>query len=376
MATSASSSSPLLANQGNNSGLAISLHPLPILSISEHYTRDFSAKGSTCKVIGGLLGTQSGREVSITNSFELALKITANTSDVDMEEERKENAYDLDKDFLETRREQFKQVFPTLDLIGWYSIGPEPTRADIHIQHEFASVIETPIFLQLSPSESETSPSRTNGEIPVRIFQSALGANDDLVDETSNANGIKFVELKYAVETGEAERIAVDGAAKAGGEEDGSGGSARKWSSQACLQCAQLRRRRPVVTSLTTQRNAVAMLYERMQILLKYIAGVINSTAQPDHSILRQVSAIVSTLPVMTESGFREEFLTEYSDVQLTSYLANMTKTLATLNDLTDRFNAVHHKEANPNGRGGNMDFSNFMGSMGINPVQERKHRR
>ena len=31
-----------------------------------------------------------------------------------------------------------------------------------------------------------------------------------------------------------------------------------------------------VVTSLTTQRNAVAMLYERMQVLLKYIAGVIN----------------------------------------------------------------------------------------------------
>lgn len=36
----------------------------------------------------------------------------------------------------------------------------------------------------------------------------------------------KFIELKYSVETGEAERIAVDGAAKAGGD-DGVGGSAR-----------------------------------------------------------------------------------------------------------------------------------------------------
>lgn len=91
---------------------------------------------------------------------------------------------------------------------------------------QFATVIETPIFLQLSPNESENSPSRTNGEIPVRIFESALGANDDLGGETGTSNGFKFVELKYTVETGEAERIAIDGAAKAGGAENGSGGSA------------------------------------------------------------------------------------------------------------------------------------------------------
>jgi hypothetical protein len=98
------------------------------------------------------------------------------------------------------------------------------------IGRQFTTIIETPIFLQLSAHESETSPSRTNGEIPVRIFESALGANDDLNigDENGKANGFKFVELKYTVETGEAERIAVDGAAKAG-EEDGSGGSACEW---------------------------------------------------------------------------------------------------------------------------------------------------
>jgi hypothetical protein len=56
----------------------------------------------------------------------------------------------------------------------------------------------------------------------------------------------------------------------------------------------------------------------------------------------------------MTETGFQDEFFTvrlsseesrtqadimaclqEYSDVQLTSYLANMTKSLATLNDVS-----------------------------------------
>jgi hypothetical protein len=51
-----------------------------------------------------------------------------------------------------------------------------------------------------------------------------LNIGDDAVTAT---RGFQFIELKYTVETGEAERIAVDGAAKAG-DEDGSGGSARK----------------------------------------------------------------------------------------------------------------------------------------------------
>ncbi|KAJ9106268.1 hypothetical protein QFC21_001413 [Naganishia friedmannii] len=330
-------STSLVVNASNNSGLTISLHPLPILSISEHYTRDTLVKGPSCKVVGVLLGTQSGRELAITNSFEIALLERGSSGDVDMDTEQsgKGRAYDVDREFLEERREQFKQVFPTLDLLGWYTIGPEPTDVDSHIHQQFTSIIETPIFLQLSPNEPETSPSRTNGEIPVRIFESALGVNEDTApdEKIGKSTGNKFIELKYSVETGEAERIAVDGAAKAGGD-DGVGGSA-------------------LVTSLTSQRNAVTMLHERMRVLLAYVVGVINGTAQVEHSVLRQISAIVATLPVMTESGFKDEFLTEYSDVQLTTYLATLTKSLATLNDLTDRFNAVYQKDEGSSAKGG-----------------------
>ncbi|KAJ9109903.1 hypothetical protein QFC19_001883 [Naganishia cerealis] len=126
----------------------------------------------------------SGRELAITNSFEIAFMERGNVGDVDMDTERSEKGgvFDVDREFLETRREQY----------------------------------------------------RTNAK----------------------STRSKFIELKYSVETGEAERIAVDGAAKAGGD-DGVGGSA-------------------LVISLTTQRNAVAMLHERMRVLLAYIAGVIN----------------------------------------------------------------------------------------------------
>ena len=63
-------------------------HPLPILNISEHFTRMRLEKNenepfSECVVasftvligvvIGALLGTQNGRQVEIVNTFELAM---------------------------------------------------------------------------------------------------------------------------------------------------------------------------------------------------------------------------------------------------------------------------------------------------------------
>lgn len=64
--------------------------------------REYRINKSTT-VVGALLGTQSGREVSITNSFEIALM---DAGDVDMDTEGKTNAFNVDTDFLETRREQ------------------------------------------------------------------------------------------------------------------------------------------------------------------------------------------------------------------------------------------------------------------------------
>ena len=67
------------------------------------------------------------------------------------------------------------------------------------------------------------------------------------------------------------------------------------------------------------------MLYERISVLLEYITGVINSgwstsnqtaliefpeTAEPDHTILRQMSSLVATLPTIDSVGFQDEFMT------------------------------------------------------------------
>jgi COP9 signalosome complex subunit 6 len=48
-----------------------SLHPLVIMNVSEHWTREKAQEGSVQQVIGALIGKQKGRNIEIMNSFEL-----------------------------------------------------------------------------------------------------------------------------------------------------------------------------------------------------------------------------------------------------------------------------------------------------------------
>jgi COP9 signalosome complex subunit 6 len=68
-----------------------------------------------------------------------------------------------------------------------------------------ASLIESPIFLLFGTDES--------AGLPLKVYEAAIEGEE---------GGIKFAELVYGIETGEAERIAVDGVSR--GTDDDSAG--------------------------------------------------------------------------------------------------------------------------------------------------------
>lgn len=92
-------------------------------------------------MLGALLGTQNGREVEIVNTFELAI------------EDGRDDM--VDHGFLVQRRDQCaslapgmsstshlgldKQVFPSLEFIGWYTVAPTPTSCHIALQDQVCS---------------------------------------------------------------------------------------------------------------------------------------------------------------------------------------------------------------------------------------------
>ncbi|KAG5654041.1 hypothetical protein H0H81_008057 [Sphagnurus paluster] len=205
------------------------------------------------KILGALLGTQNGRDVEIVNTFELAVEGDNNS---------------VDHGFLVSRREQFLQ--PNINLAS-------------------------------SSINAQT--------LPFKAYEPSI----EIRDRKSRS---VFIEVPYNVETGEAERIAVDWTARGGG----SGTS--------------------LESHLQTQRSAVKMLHERILVLVKYVTDVIAGQAIKDHSTLRSLSALLASLPATENKAFREEFDTEYADVQLTAVLSSLTKSANILNDVRDSGNS------------------------------------
>ncbi|TEB39339.1 COP9 signalosome subunit 6 [Coprinellus micaceus] len=284
--------SVVLPASSTTSGLSLALHPLPILNVSEHLTRLKLQKNDPSPfVLGALLGTQNGREVEIVNTFELATE-----GDTDS----------VDHGFLISRRDQYKQVFPSLEFIGWYTVAPRPTARHITLHEQFTAYSSTPLLLVLQPPVTPIGGDINSQSLPFKAYEPTVEIKD-------RASRSVFIEVPYNVETGEAERIAVDWTARGGG----SGTS--------------------LESHLQTQRSAVAMLHERILLLVKYVADVVAGTAKKDHDILRSLGALVASLPASENKAFREEFETEYEDVQLTAFLSSLTKSTNILNDLVDK---------------------------------------
>lgn len=61
--------SSLVSQKSSDSGLHIQLHPLILLTISDHITRH-AARGQQGPIIGALLGQQNGRQISLEHAFE------------------------------------------------------------------------------------------------------------------------------------------------------------------------------------------------------------------------------------------------------------------------------------------------------------------
>lgn len=166
---------------------------------------------SSITVYGVLLGTQQGRDIDIQNSFEIRLNPSPSSGSAPL----------INHTFLKVRQSQYKQVFPTLDILGWYTIGDVPTPQDVEIHKQLVAYNETPLLVQLHQTVASFEHAEVNGELPIRVYESVV---EMVQGETANF----LVPAGYRIETGEAERIAVDHASKAGAESGNDHESASK----------------------------------------------------------------------------------------------------------------------------------------------------
>lgn len=297
----ASSSDDQKSNVVDNfmGSVSVSLHPLVIMNISEHWTRvKAQSSGQEKQVIGALIGKQKGRDLEIMNSFELVFSLV-------------DGLLTIDREYYNTKEEQFKQVFDDLEFLGWYTTGGPPNEADLHVHKQICEINESPIFLKLNPTHAS--------DLPITIFESVL----EIVQGQSK---MLFVKVPYTLATEDAERIGVDHVARMAGT-DLSGKSV-------------------VSEHLNPQYNAIQMLHGQVKQVLKYITAVEAGEVERNHQILRETYSLIHRLPLMNTKQFDEEFYTQCNDVNLIVYLGVITKCSDTFSKFLLKYNAMSEKKS------------------------------
>jgi len=307
MTTQPAPKSGSVVEREGNGELSVYLHPLVLINMSDHWIRTRVQNNvDNPRVIGALLGIQTGRNIEIMNSFELVYDVV-------------DKRIVIDSKYLTPKQEQFKKVFPTYDFLGWYSTGESAQSSDMDIQRSPAIVEfnESPLYLVLDPIAAGRKQTK---ELPVMIYESLI----HIVNEQPTWF---FVKVPYKIETGEAERIAVDHVARINPTGSSSDGSL-------------------LAAHLLGVHNAIHMLSMRIKILTQYLEAVKSGKVPKDHGLLRKVGALCNQLPAIDTQPFRKDFINEYNDALMIAYLASITKGTSAANELIEKFNVTYERHA------------------------------
>jgi len=289
----------VMADSGVSATVSVSLHPLVIMNISEHWTRTKAQEGRPAPVYGALIGKQNGRDIELMNSFELDYNMI-------------EGCVVIDRDYYNTKEEQFKQVFSDMDFLGWYSTGDQPSQVDIAVHRQITEINESPLFLQMSPGQQSST------DLPVSLYES-------VIDMINGSARMLFVKLPYTLATEEAERIGLDHVARIAGSND-------QVSSRAG-------------DHLLAQHSAIKMLASRVRLVLEYVKAVDRGELEHNHEIMRQIRALSHRLPVLESGRFKPEFYTQCNDVALMALLGTVMKSANNLNQFVNKFNTVYQRQ-------------------------------
>ncbi|XP_015793469.1 COP9 signalosome complex subunit 6 [Tetranychus urticae] len=290
-----------MASVSNTGSLIAYLHPVVIMNISDHWTRLKVQNTGDQQVIGALIGKQEGRNIEIMSSFELLF-------------DRVEGDIIIDKEYYFQKEAQFKQVFPDLDFIGWYTIGDVPNDSDIKVQQQICEINESPIFLKLNPYSPHS-------KLPVNMYETVI----DIVNGEAK---MLFIDLNYSIKTEEAERIGLDHIATLSSVTEG----------PECQSSV-------ISELLSCQMNAVKMLRERINIVLAYVNDTHKGIIPWNDEILRDINNLCHRLPVVNNKRYSDDYYRLNNDIALATYLSTITKVTNTLNEFVQRFNIFyeHH---------------------------------
>lgn len=228
---------PLLSvGRAPDTALQVQLHPLVLLTISDYLTRH-TLRNHDSPVIGTILGQQNGRDITMEHAFECkaSLENGCIVMDIDWFTERLEECksskkkkftlqfFSLQLTFI-TDREVHKA--PALDLVGGFVLGPTtgPLPEHVPVTQQLLNVNEAATLLLFHPSSVVDNPS-AGGKLPLSVYEAFYEPGSENEDKSTQVDKLgmgrqlklKYRELDYSMDTGEAEMIGMDFVARGAG---------------------------------------------------------------------------------------------------------------------------------------------------------------
>lgn len=296
--------------------------------------------------------------------------------------------------WFEERVKQFKDVHkaPALDLVGWFTItppsGPDYSHLPIHRQI-LQQYNESAVLLAFHPSQVQSSQA-SGAKLPLTIYESVYegenvgdGDKSMQIDGEDQSLNIRFRELPYSIETGEAEMISVDYVARGGGNAtaveaptaapapapQSQAGKKKKGAKHAAeAEPKPVETTSPLspededlIANLTTRLNAVKTLESRIRLIKAYLSSLppsfLNSSSSSNdnnpsestttpsttttprlsYPILRNIASLIAHLSLLApqdQEAFAIESLAQSNDVALVSLLGALGRNVQGMREL------------------------------------------
>ncbi|KAI9659284.1 MAG: hypothetical protein M1821_001542 [Bathelium mastoideum] len=282
---------------------------------------------------------------------------------------------------------------PALDLVGGFVLGPTtgPVPAHLPVTQQLLHVNEAATLLLFHPS-SVSDESSTGGKLPISVYEAFYEPGSENEDKSTQLEKVgmgrqlklKYRQLDYSMDAGEAEMIGMDFVARGAGNAaavastapikptnvaDVSKGKGRALTGLAGddgqkTETVLSAEDEELLAQLTAKANAIKMLQRRINLVKAYLTSLPPSylsdasipissilanqhdasLPHPDHSVLRSIQALLTRLSLLVpvnRQAFALESSQQKSDVALVELLGSVTQTLQAARELGKKFAVV-----------------------------------
>lgn len=293
----------------------VTVAPLVLLSVLDHYQRTNTPEGKRC--VGVILGDASTPTLKITNSFALPFE----------EDEKNPDVWFLDHNYIENMNDMCKKINAKEKLIGWYHSGPKLKASDLKINELFKKYSSTnPLLLIVDVKQQGVG-------LPTDAYVAVEQVKDD-----GSSTEKTFIHLPCIIEAEEAEEIGVEHLLRDVRDQAAGGLSIR----------------------LTNQLKSLKGLKSKLKDIVAYLNKVIVGELPVNHTILGKLQDVFNLLPnlgspnddeinvksadvVKSSNNLQRALTVKTNDELMVIYIGNLVRAILSFDDLIE--NKIQNKK-------------------------------